>query len=85
MVTPVVKELHESPKESHCVHHWLIETPDGPVSKGVCKYCGVVRYFDNTLQDKYSAESTPREMMGPEFTGEKKEEDKEGDDDEEEY
>jgi len=25
--------------ECPCRHHWLIETPDGPVARGVCKLC----------------------------------------------
>ena len=23
-----------------CTHYWVYETPNGPVSVGVCKYCG---------------------------------------------
>ena len=30
-----------------CRHHWIIETPTGPVSKGVCKLCGEERDFEN--------------------------------------
>ena len=30
-----------------CQHYWVIESPDGPTSIGVCKHCGVVREFDN--------------------------------------
>ncbi|MDY6893123.1 MAG: hypothetical protein SVO26_05340 [Chloroflexota bacterium] len=30
-----------------CVHHWIIESPEGPTSKGVCKYCGEERVFQN--------------------------------------
>jgi hypothetical protein len=30
-----------------CRHHWIIETPTGPVSKGVCKLCGEKRDFEN--------------------------------------
>lgn len=26
--------------EVHCIHYWIIETTDGPTSRGVCKYCG---------------------------------------------
>ncbi len=31
--------------ESVCVHHWLIESPDGPTVKGYCKKCGVARTY----------------------------------------
>jgi hypothetical protein len=34
-----------------CRHHWLIEPPSGPTSKGVCKLCGEVKVFDNILAD----------------------------------
>jgi hypothetical protein len=34
-----------------CRHHWLIEPPNGPTSKGVCKLCGEVKFFDNILAD----------------------------------
>jgi len=30
-----------------CAHYWIIESPQGPVSKGVCKYCGAVSEFMN--------------------------------------
>jgi len=26
-------------KKGRCCHHWIIETPDGPMCKGVCKFC----------------------------------------------
>jgi len=37
----------ETAKESVCVHHWLIEPPDGPTSAGVCKLCEAVQDFGN--------------------------------------
>jgi hypothetical protein len=30
-----------------CTHYWMIESPQGPISKGVCKYCGAVSEFMN--------------------------------------
>lgn len=30
-----------------CTHHWMIDPPDGPYSKGVCKYCKEKRIFPN--------------------------------------
>jgi len=32
-----------------CNHHWVIESPNGPTSVGVCKLCGVGREFRNSL------------------------------------
>ncbi len=31
-----------------CYHYWLMESPDGSVSRGVCKRCGVEREFYNS-------------------------------------
>ena len=38
-------------KEKDCVHYWIIDFPDGPVSTGKCKYCGTVREFFNCLEN----------------------------------
>ena len=83
MVMALLKEKQEEHQESRCIHHWLIDTPDGPVSQGVCKYCREVKYFDNVLQDKYSSESTPRDLMN-EFIeqGEEREEEEENEEEE---
>ena len=32
-----------------CPHHWIIETPDGPMSIGRCRLCGEEREFSNTV------------------------------------
>jgi len=32
-----------------CAHHWVIETANGPVSRGVCKLCQAVREFGNSI------------------------------------
>lgn len=34
--------------ENSCVHHWIIEVPQGPISKGRCKKCGAERDFPNS-------------------------------------
>jgi len=34
-----------------CQHHWVIETPNGSLSNGRCKRCGVVRDFRNSSED----------------------------------
>ncbi len=33
-----------------CCHHWIIDVAIGPLSKGVCKRCGVEQLFRNQLQ-----------------------------------
>ena len=35
---------------AQCAHHWIIETADGPVSKGECQLCGENREFNSSLQ-----------------------------------
>ena len=37
----------ESESLTFCTHHWVIETPVGPVSQGSCKFCGEGREFNN--------------------------------------
>ena len=34
-----------------CQHHWVIETPHGSQSSGVCRKCNEIRYFGNVLED----------------------------------
>lgn len=34
-----------------CRHHWVIDTPNGAVSGGHCKRCGVDREFRNSSED----------------------------------
>jgi hypothetical protein len=34
-----------------CTHHWVIDTPSGPVSHGTCKRCGEIRDFPNYVEN----------------------------------
>lgn len=36
-----------------CIHHWVIEPPEAPTSRGACKKCGAQRVFVNYVA--YSA------------------------------
>ncbi|MGD9142901.1 MAG: hypothetical protein PVG61_03545 [Dehalococcoidia bacterium] len=51
-----MQEQEIKQKQKQCVHYWIIDFPEGPVSTGVCKYCGMTRnfynYFDATEQSK---------------------------------
>ena len=40
-------DLQERPV---CQHHWVIDKPAGPVSKGVCRLCGEKREFQNYIE-----------------------------------
>ena len=33
-----------------CVHHWVIDPPNGAVSKGSCKVCGEEKEFRNSFE-----------------------------------
>ena len=34
-----------------CTHHWVIDSPNGPVSRGVCKICGAEHGFRNYAEN----------------------------------
>ncbi len=34
-----------------CRHHWVIETPHGATSRGLCKRCGTTKRFPNAAED----------------------------------
>ncbi|MCH8939499.1 MAG: hypothetical protein IIC27_00035 [Chloroflexi bacterium] len=36
-----------------CSHHWVIDTPAGPLSKGRCKLCGLDREFRNSPDNAF--------------------------------
>ena len=47
VVEQPVKEVETQEEVTTCVHHWIIDPPDGPVSVGHCKKCGEERLFQN--------------------------------------
>ncbi len=38
-------------RAKNCIHHWMIETPNGRESRGVCKNCGRKRAFANSTEN----------------------------------
>ena len=38
-------------KKKDCIHHWVIETANGPTSQGVCATCGSSREFCNSVSE----------------------------------
>ncbi len=42
-------ETAKDTNEGQCLHYWRIETPNGPTSRGICKWCGAEREFVNAL------------------------------------
>ena len=51
-----------------CRHHWVIDAPDGPVSRGKCRACGEARDFKNTIDSTPWGEeqraAVPEERVG---------------------
>ena len=45
----IVQQKQKQIPRVGCAHYWIIESPQGPVSKGVCKYCGAVSEFSNYM------------------------------------
>ena len=43
-----------------CKHHWEIDRPNGPVSRGVCKLCQEVREFENSINENKWISAKPR-------------------------
>ena len=47
-----------------CPHHWLIETPVGPVSKGTCRLCGQLNEFKNYVEaSPWGEEAAPAKKI----------------------
>jgi hypothetical protein len=47
-----VNQASETVAETECRHHWLIETPHGATSMGMCKLCGAQKEFRNSAYDR---------------------------------
>jgi len=61
-------------EESLCKHHWVIDSPNGPTSVGVCKICGEKSDFRNSMPgsgwDRENPQSRrPRQSRGSGSTG----------------
>ena len=44
-------KTREAVASAMCRHHWIIDTPNGSVSSGRCKTCGVAKDFRNSAED----------------------------------
>ncbi len=50
---------------SECRHHWIIESPTGPVSRGICRLCDAIREFKNYIDavpwgEESSSQTSPK-------------------------
>jgi hypothetical protein len=54
----MVNKLEAAPEEpiskGKCCHYWIIESPKGPTSRGVCQFCGAEKEFDSYGPDSPS-------------------------------
>lgn len=48
MSQAAVNQASEAAGETQCRHHWLIESPHGATSMGICKLCGAQKEFRNS-------------------------------------
>ncbi len=42
--------MADTQERSVCQHHWVIDPPSGPASKGTCRSCGEERDFPNYVE-----------------------------------
>ena len=55
----------ETVDDQPCQHHWLIEAPSGPFSKGVCRVCGEERQFQNYVEGhSWSSDISLEQLAG---------------------
>ena len=57
-------EYEKSEAEGRCSHYWVIETPEGSTSKGVCKLCGAMKEFVNLLPEHWLGDFTDTKPVG---------------------
>ncbi len=43
-----IKAARETVVKDKCRHYWIIESPKGPTSWGMCKFCGMEKEFYNS-------------------------------------
>ena len=54
-----LESVSEEPvAKGKCRHYWVIESPHGPTSIGVCKFCGEEKEFKNFLPGSWFDDSS---------------------------
>ena len=48
MMRQKIKVSQETAVRDKCRHYWIIESPKGPTSRGLCKFCGAEKEFYNS-------------------------------------
>jgi hypothetical protein len=46
-------------ENTQCNHYWVIDSPRGPTSGGICKFCGARKEFDNWGPDSFRYGDVP--------------------------
>ena len=41
-------------------HHYIVDTPNGPTSEGVCKACGMTKKFPNYIEEYFVSDYNVR-------------------------
>lgn len=41
-------------------HHFIVDTPNGPTSEGVCKECGATKKFPNFIEESFVSDYNAR-------------------------
>ena len=54
-------------ERASCIHHWVIESPAGPLSKGVCLICGEKKDFRNAVEEGAWEGRRRRRQWGEDF------------------
>ena len=55
-VTPEITDI-QAPV---CAHRWVIESPNGETSHGICRVCGAEKEFPNSAEDYLWERSVPQ-------------------------
>lgn len=49
MMEEMITAPQKTKVQTECRHHWVIESPSGATSIGICKHCGAVKEFGNYM------------------------------------
>jgi hypothetical protein len=79
MMRDELKESNIKPEQEkdECRHYWIIESAQGPVSRGFCKFCGAEKEFHNSWPGFSYAGKDARVFDLPELFDAKSEEEPE--------
>lgn len=64
MVQQITKLDTQIEQLESCRHHWAIEAPTGPVSRGTCMQCGTEREFKNYIDSALWGEESSEVQDG---------------------